>query len=433
MSIWRHRDSRGCCDTSDTCAVWDKRNDDMKLFGLEIRRAGKAELSDVTAYGGWNGIQLASRSNSMLLSTVYRCVDLISDTIAMLPVKIYSVDGDGYKKEAKSHPLWYLLDYEPAENTDRFTLMKVLTASALLQGNGYAYIERDADGIKPVQVRFLDAHQVQVCYIKDSDGVQHLRYLVVGLKELVEPCDMLHIKNFSYDGVVGVSTLTHARQTLDISTANEEATANYFSAGQKVTGVLTCEGARPTEEQVKDIYKRWEEHTRKQGGLQVIPASMKYQAISINPKDSQMLESRQFQVIDICRFFSVSPVKAFDLSKSSYSTVEATQLQFLTDTAMAWISRFEQELNRKLLTPSERGKYIIELDTTVLLRTDKKAQAEYWREMFNVGAATPNEIRQKSNLPRIDGGDDAFVQVNVQPLKKAAAGKVDKSVGQGNG
>lgn len=405
----------------------------MRLFGIEIRRASKAELSRIGAYNGNGWVTLASRHNAMLLSTVYRCTDLISDTIAMLPVKIYRIDKDGYKKEAKNHPLWYLLDYEPAENTDRFTLMKVLTASALLKGNGYAYIERAADGVTPVQLRFVDADLVQVCWVMDSEGEQHLRYMVYGLKELVEPCNMIHIKNFSYNGVVGVSTLEHARQTLDISTANEEATVNYFSAGQKVTGVLTCEGARPTQEQVDEIYKRWEEHTKKQGGLQVIPASMKYQAISINPRDSQMLESREFQVIDICRFFSVSPVKAFDLSKSSYSTVEATQLQFLTDTAMAWISRYEQELNRKLLAPSERGKFVIELDTTVLLRTDKKAQAEYWREMFNIGAATPNEIRQKSNLPRMEGGDDAFVQVNVQTLQQAHAGKKQTSVGQEGG
>ena len=89
----------------------------------------------------------------------------------------------------------------------------------------------------------------------------------------------------------------------------------------------------------------------------------------INPKDAQLLESRQFNVVDLCRFFSVSPVKAFDLSKSSYSTVEATQLQYLTDTALAVITKIEQEINRKVFLLSERGRIIAEFDTSAILRT----------------------------------------------------------------
>ena len=81
----------------------------------------------------------------------------------------------------------------------------------------------------------------------------------------------------------------------------------------------------------------------------------------------------------------------------------------------------EMELNRKLILPSQRDKYVIEFDTSVLLRTDKTALAEYWTKMFSIGAATPNEVRQRSNLEPIEGGDSAFVQVNVQPIKKAVA------------
>lgn len=146
---------------------------------------------------------------------------------------------------------------------------------------------------------------------------------------------------------------------------------------------------------------------------------MKYQPISINPRDSQFIESRQFNVVDICRFFSVSPVKAFDLSKSSYSTVEATQLQYLTDTVLAVITKIEQEINRKVFLPSERGKVMAEFDTSAILRTDKSAQAAYWKDMANVGAATPNEIRRENNLPPIANGDNAFVQVNVQTVDNA--------------
>lgn len=404
----------------------------MKLFGIEIKRLGKEDVSQIASGGGWSGTSLQSKVNPMLLSTVYRCVELISDSVGVLPLKIYKIDADGFKQEAVEHPLSWLLNVEPNEDMDRFSWAKVMTASALLRGNGYAYIDRDPETLHATQLVYVpdDGQSMTITWQTDNRGIKHKRYqcvLVPG--RLIEPVDVIHIKNFSYDGHIGVSTLTHARQTISISTANEESVEKYFEGGQRVTGVLTSEGAaRLTKEQKQEIYNTWQQNTSEAGGLQILPGSMKYQGISINPRDSQMLESREFQVIDICRFFGVSPVKAFDLSKSSYSTVEATQLQYLVDTVMSWITRFEQELNRKLLLPSERGKYVIEFDTSVLLRTDKSAQAAYWKDLFNIGAATPNEVRQKSNLPRIEGGDDAFVQVNVQTLKKATEKVSDTSL-----
>lgn len=159
-------------------------------------------------------------------------------------------------------------------------------------------------------------------------------------------------------------------------------------------------------------------------GIAVLEGNMKYQPITVSPKDSQLLESRQFNVVDICRFFSVSPVKAFDLSKSSYSTVEATQLQYLTDTALAVITKIEQEINRKVFLRSERGRIIAEFDTSAILRTDKAAQAAYWKDMFYVGAASPNEIRRENNLSRVDNGDKVFVPVNTQTLDNALMQKM---------
>lgn len=253
------------------------------------------------------------------------------------------------------------------------------------------------------------------------------RYLVAGFTQLVEPCDMIHVLNFSYDGIIGVSTLTHARQTLGIATSSEEHAAGFFKSGAAVSGVLTIEGARLTKEQKEQNYQAWEEHvnpkTGRPGGIVILEGNMKYQPISISPKDSQLLESRQFNVVDICRFFSVSPVKAFDLSKSSYSTIEATQLEYLTDTALPVITKIEQEINRKVFSRTERSMYKAEFNTSAILRADKAAQGAFWKDMANVGAATPNEIRREIGMSRIENGDEAFVQVNVMTLKNAVKEK----------
>lgn len=398
----------------------------MKILGFEIRKASKKELHQVRAWTSGRSL-LESRSMPMLLSTVYRCVDLISDSIAVLPLKTYRIDADGFKEEAKEHPAYDVLDLEPNEDMTRFVFFKTLMTSVLLTGNGYAYIERD--GLKVSQLVYLPSGAVQIVWITDKSGVMRKRYKVTGFAELVEPRDMIHVLNFSYDGINGISTLEHARQTLAIATSAEESAKGFYESGGQLSGVLTVEGARLSREQKDQIYRTWRERTDpvtgSPNGIAVLEGNMKYQPISISPSDSQLLESRQFNVVDICRFFSVSPVKAFDLSKSSYSTVEATQLQYLTDTALAVITKVEQEINRKLFLPSERGKIVAEFDTSAILRTDKSAQATYWKELFNIGAATPNEVRRENNLGRMENGNQAFVQVNVQTLDNAVKEKTD--------
>ena len=136
---------------------------------------------------------------------------------------------------------------------------------------------------------------------------------------------------------------------------------------------------------------------------------MTFEPITVNPADSQLLETREFNVIDVCRFFGVSPVKAFDLSKSSYSTVEATELAFLTDTLAPLLEKIELEFERKLYKPSEKDSIDVRFDTSTLLRADKQAMANYYRELFNIGVISPNEIRKQLDLPSIEGGDSTFV------------------------
>lgn len=397
----------------------------IPFTGIEIRRATKQETSRATAWS-YTGARpmLASRSKPMLLSTVYRCVDLISDSVAVLPLKTYLLDEGGFKKEYKTHPAYMILDLEPNEDMTRFVFFKTLMASVLLTGNGYAYIERDRN-LNLLQLIYIPTSQVTIVYITDKNGIMRKRYQVVGFKELVEPKDMIHVLNFSYDGIIGVSTLTHARQTLGIATKSEEHASGFFESGGAVSGILTVEGKRLDKTQKDQIYETWDERmSQHPNGIAVLEGNMKYQPITVSPKDSQLLESRQFNVVDICRFFSVSPVKAFDLSKSSYSTVEATQLQYLTDTALAVITKIEQEINRKVFLRSERGRIIAEFDTSAILRTDKAAQAAYWKDMFYVGAASPNEIRRENNLSRVDNGDKVFVPVNTQTLDNALMQKM---------
>lgn len=404
----------------------------MKLFGIEFRKAKKATPQEISTINAWGGsFSLQSREYPMLLSTVYRCVDLVSSSLGVLPCKVYKIDRNGFKREAHDHPAYDLLNLEPNEDMSRYTFFKMMVVSMLLTGNAYAYIERDSSQ-KPEQLIYIPSSKITIVWVVDDKGIRHKRYMVAGFRELVEPADMVHILNFTYDGIHGVSTISHARQTLDIATNSEEHAKGFFKSGGSMSGILTIEGKQSVPKKQKDeIYDTWARRmVDSPAAMMILPGNMKYEPITINPKDSQLLESRLFNVQDICRFFSVSPVKAFDLSKSSYSTIEATQLEYLTDTVLSIITNAELEINRKLFLPFERQSYIAEFDTSTILRTDKASQAEWLTKMFSVGAITPNEIRREMNLSRVEGGDKSFVQVNVQTLDNAVKPAPDNPVSQ---
>ena len=370
----------------------------MGFFDLFKKKEPQEERS-YTLYG-LNSLVYNTNSSyrtdkSMLLSTVYRCVDVIGDSVAQLPLEPYKIDKDGYKRKYLEHPTYYLLNKEPNSQMSRFTFMKTLITSVLLNGNGYALIERDAKG-DAVSLKLIPSELVTISKVDPLKN--KIMYNVTGIKQLVEPVNMIHILNFSYDGITGISTLQHARNTLGLATDSEAHAEGFFKGGANLAGIIKVQSSLTPKQQL-DIKESWQS--------------------TFSPSDAQLLETRQFNVIDICRFFGVSPVKAFDLSKSSYSTVEATQLAFLTDTLSPLLEKIELEFERKLYKPSEKNSIDVRFDTSVLLRADKASLATYYQTLFNIGVVSPNEIRKQLDLEPLENGDKSFVQVNVMTLDNA--------------
>ncbi|MDR1335242.1 MAG: phage portal protein, partial [Tannerella sp.] len=288
---------------------------------------GQEEVSTVVlppAYG--RGFRWG-RSNAMLLSAVYRCVEVISDSVAQLPLEPYRVDDKGYRSRHVTHPTWYLLNREPESRMSRFTFIKALVTSVLLNGNGYALIERNGRG-DAVALRLLQSGDVSVYDRKDRilhgvsgfDGEDCILYGVSGFNRLLDASEIIHILNYSSDGVTGLSTLAHARHTIELATDSEAHAAGFFKGGANLAGIISAEG-HLTGDQMKKIREGWQDtfntQTGTPNGVAVMQGNMKFQPVTVNPADAQLLETRQFNVVDICRFFGVSPVKAFDLSNSS--------------------------------------------------------------------------------------------------------------------
>jgi phage portal protein, HK97 family len=196
----------------------------------------------------------------------------------------------------------------------------------------------------------------------------------------------------------------------------------FFRGGANVAGILKSSSPM-TSKQKEGLKQSWNSAfngvTGTPNGVAVLDADLSFQAVQINPADSQLLETRAFNVVDICRFFGVSPVKAFDLSKSSYNTIEQMQLAFLTDTLQPLIEKFEEEFKRKIFKPSEIDNIDVRFSTAPLLRADKQSLAQYYSTLFQIGVITPNEIRKELDFGELADGNESFVQVNVQSLKKA--------------
>lgn len=368
----------------------------------------------------FNGANSYSTSKAMLLSTVYRCVEVISDSVAQLPLEPYKIDSNGYKIKFTSHPSYRLLNCEPNQRMSRFTFIKTLIVSTLLKGNGYAYIERDSEG-NAVALHYIPSELVTI--IKPKGLKDNTAYSITGISNVVESCNMIHILNFSYDGIEGISTLQHAKNTLGLTADSESHAAGFFKGGANLAGILTVQSTL-TAKQKNELKSSWQSafspSTGQPNGVAVLEGNMQFEPITVNPSDAQLLETRQFNVIDVCRFFGVSPVKAFDLSKSSYSTVEATNLSFLTDTLSPLLEKIELEFERKLYKPSEKESIDVRFDTARLLRADKQSLANYYNTLFNIGVVSANDIRKELDMQAVEGGNTHFVQCNLTNIETAA-------------
>ena len=157
-------------------------------------------------------------------------------------------------------------------------------------------------------------------------------------------------------------------------------------------------------------------------GLAILKQNMEYQPIGTNATDSQLLETRLFNVTEVARFFNISPVLLGDLSKSSYNTIEAANLEFVSHTLLPYISLIECEFNRKLLKQSERAVYSIDLDENYLLRTDKTSTANYLSTLVAGGILSINEARNQLGFGEIEGGDShiiAYTDINQNKIEES--------------
>lgn len=357
-----------------------------------------------------------SEKKAMSLSAVFRAVDLISDSVAVLPIRVKDKNSTNHNLVIEKHPIYNLFDNKNNLLT-KYNFIKRLVQSVLLKGNGFAFVERNGDG-SPKSLRFLEANDVTIVYHKEKNELYYLAPIVS--KKHIEPINMIHLIKNTYDGVNGISVISFANKTIGIATHAEDAANSYFENGCNLSGVLTVQG-QLNEQQKQAIRNSWSSAYSNGGsGLAVIQGNMSYQAIQMSASDAQLLESREFNVSDVARWFGLNPVLLGDNSGTSYNTIDSAQQEFVLHTLIPYVTMIEEEFSKKLLKTTESD-FLVTLDETYLLRSDKQNQASYYNTLLSTGVLCINEVRKELGYGEIEGGDKhliAYTDIEQNTINK---------------
>ncbi len=350
-------------------------------------------------------------------SAVFNAITLISGTLSSLPLHLMRRTGRG-KTKFISHPLYSLLHDTGNPYMTAMAVRECLMSHVLAWGNGYAEVVRDVMG-QVVEIWPITPNRVQP---KLSGGGLVYEINVDGERAIMPREKILHIPGMGFDGFVGYSVISMASQSIGLGKAMETFGANYFGKGTH-PGVVVSHPAKLSEtasKNLRDSMAATYSGLGQSHRLMLLEEGMKLEKLGIPPNDSQFIESRQFQIPEIARWFNLPPHKLKDLSKSSFNNIESEQISFVTDSLLPWGVRLEQNYNMQLLTPVERkqGLYF-KHSFDGLLRGNVRDRAQFYRTMFNIGAFSINEIRGLEDFDPVEGGDVHLVPLNMTTLDKA--------------
>lgn len=370
------------------------------LFGLFKKRKATNSLNG-SGYrfmmGGSTSGKHVNERSAMQMTAVYACVRILSESIASLPVHLYQNQDEGSKTRAVKHPLYHILHDEPNPEMTSFVFRETLMTHLLLWGNAYAQIIRNGKGevigLYPLMPNRMTVDRDafgKICYryqMQDSDA-----HIGKTGNVTLKPSDVLHIPGLGFDGLVGYSPIAMAKNAIGLSIATEEYGARFFANGATPGGILEFPGTVKNPESIRESWNKGFSGNNAHK-VAILEEGMKYTPISISPEQAQFLETRKFQIDEIARIFRVPPHMVGDLEKSSFSNIEQQSLEFVKYTLEPWIIRWEQSLNRVLLSETEKPDYFVKFNVDGLLRGDYQSRMNGYAIGIQNGFMSPNDVR----------------------------------------
>ena len=351
-----------------------------------------------TALGFANQLKSLAGYDPMSLSPVFAATQRITNAIGMMPLELKSYEDYDIPPR---HYFYHLFD--DCLQT-QFMFIKNIVKDVIVYGNGYALIVRDQETAKPKSLIYLPPGTCSPIYYQNT-GKLYYNIPLYDAKKMYEPLEVLHFFMDSKDGIEGRVLLEFAHNAIKLAAYTEKAAMDYFGSGMRLTGILSTDAPRLTDKQREEIRKNYIAGIESTTGISVLEAGMRFEQLSNNARDSQLIDSRLYNVQEIGRFFNISPVLLGDLSKTQYGSVESAGLDFVSNTLAPWIKMIEDELNRKLIMPNERNKFYISLNEDVLIKSDRNSFASYLTTLLSNGIISVNEAREKLGLSKIENGD----------------------------
>ncbi len=350
------------------------------------------------------------------ISALWCGIRVISEAVGSLPPTLYQETSAG-KETAKNHPLYSLLHREPNPEQTRPVLWETAQAHALIYGNAFLEIERDGAG-RPVALWNVHPQLVQVA--RDSATGQLVYRVTAGTSggppgspgsvSILTAQDVLHVPGLSSDGSVGYRLLQILRDSIGFGLAAQRYGCSLFRNMGMPGGVIEVPPHLKLDENGRANLRRGfrQEH----GGENIGTIALMEQGFKFTPMSFATNQQTQYQqilnffVYEVARMLNVPPFKIHSLDEATWNNAGAQQRSFVNDTLRPWLEKWEAEIEKKLLTQDEKSKYFVEFDTDCLLRADDQVRFQgYATASGNAPWLTVNEIRERENLPPIEGGD----------------------------
>lgn len=376
-----------------------------------------------------------TQETALHTSVFWACVKNISEDIATLPCHLYRQRQKG-KDYAIGHKLYPILLSIPNNEMTSVDFWQSMVLNAILWGVGYAEIVRniheDVVSLTPLLSQYMTIS-------RDQSGNLNYRYTASGQEKTYKDSQLFKITGMSLNGINGLSVIQYAKESLGLTQATETFGASYFGSGAKVDGILSAPAGIVVENK-DEIRKQWEnEHQGpvRRHRISVLDQGIEYKQIGLPPEDSQFLETRQFQITEVCRWFRMPPHKIQHLLNATFSNIEHQSIEYVVDCLRPWIVRIEKAISRCLLKPQEVSRYYAKFNVDALLRGDYKARMEGHAIAKNNGILSSNEIRDVEDwnpIPDGQGGDTYMVNGNYIPMGMVGTQydkKGGETIGQG--
>ena len=405
-----------------------------------------------------SGIRV-SEMTAMQVTTVFACCEIKGGAIGALDLKIFEkiINNDGRLKRriAHDHDYWDLLAHQPNPEMTAFTLKKTVQVHRMLWGNGYIELQRDKFGriialwprnparIKPRRViqgvRVLTSDGIEVPVrpgemvysttegmetesmdpespTPDPAGPHNERYIL--------PADIMHIPGLSLDGRIGQDVIQLARNAVGLALATEKFGGKFFGNGAigygvfKIPGMLTVEDSAQLK---REINEAWGGENKNRPI--VLDGGMEYTPTSTKPNEAQFLETREHQVVEICRIFTTPPHMVGVTEKTSRANTEQIGQEFVTFSLRPDLCAWEQEAERKMLPQATTGRNAAKqfgmfFDTWPLVTPSANDLKSMVQVMIQWGVWEPNDAREKMQMNPIDSpaADSTWMQINMAPV-----------------